>query len=79
MPLYEYRCEECATVFEQRRSMAEVDRVAVCPTCASLLTWRIVSAAAVIGGSRSVETPQPADSRRAHRAGCSCCTPVFRR
>jgi len=26
MPLYEYKCDECATVFEQRRAMADADR-----------------------------------------------------
>lgn len=33
MPLYEYQCEECATCFEQRRSMADADNVAVYPVC----------------------------------------------
>jgi putative FmdB family regulatory protein len=79
MPLYDYRCEECATVFEQRRSIAEMDRAAVCPTCSSLLTQRILTAASLVGGTRLAETTQPAASGKAHRAGCACCTPVIRR
>ena len=52
MPLYEYRCEECVTRFEQRRSMADADNVAVCPVCASLLTTRVISAAVWMGAAR---------------------------
>jgi putative FmdB family regulatory protein len=50
MPLYEYQCEECASRFEERRSMIDADRAAVCPICDSLLTRRVPSA----GGERVV-------------------------
>jgi putative FmdB family regulatory protein len=31
MPLYDYRCTTCDTVYEARRSMADADHPAVCP------------------------------------------------
>ena len=76
MPLYEYRCEECATRFEQRRSMADADKAAVCPVCASLLTTRLLSTVAVIGAGRASEPSQTTTSQQSHRSGCRCCIPV---
>ena len=31
MPLYDYRCRTCGTVYEQRRAMSEADLAATCP------------------------------------------------
>ena len=31
MPLYDYRCRTCGTVFEERRPMAGADAPATCP------------------------------------------------
>jgi putative FmdB family regulatory protein len=31
MPVYEFRCETCNTVFEERRAMADADAPVVCP------------------------------------------------
>lgn len=75
MPLYEYRCDECYTVFEQRRQMTDADEVAVCPACSSLLTTRVLGAFAVIGKKRS-STPPQQTKRRSHRVGCPCCVPA---
>jgi putative FmdB family regulatory protein len=79
MPLYEYRCEECAARFEQRRSMADVDKAAVCPICTSLLTTRVISAAAWIGNDRTEKRDVPATNGKTHRAGCACCAPIRKR
>ncbi|NDJ61173.1 MAG: zinc ribbon domain-containing protein [Chloroflexi bacterium] len=76
MPLYDYRCEECHTVFELRRSMADVEKAAVCPACDSLLTTRLLSTVAVLGTGRSSEPPQPTSTHKTHRMGCPCCTPI---
>ena len=32
MPIYEYRCTTCASVYEERRPMADADAPATCPT-----------------------------------------------
>jgi putative FmdB family regulatory protein len=79
MPLYEYRCEECAAHFEQRRSMADADNVAVCPICASLLTTRVISATAWIGSGHTERRAAPITRGKTHRAGCGCCVPVRKR
>jgi putative FmdB family regulatory protein len=31
MPLYDFRCRTCDTVFEERRPMAQADAPATCP------------------------------------------------
>ena len=33
MALYEYRCADCGTEFEQRKPMREADSPAECPSC----------------------------------------------
>jgi putative FmdB family regulatory protein len=76
MPLYEYQCEECYTVFEKRRSMADADKAAICPTCNSLLTTRQLSVVAVIGAGHSSEPAQPTPTYKSHRMGCPCCMPI---
>jgi putative FmdB family regulatory protein len=78
MPLYEYQCEECASRFEQRRAIADADQV-VCPVCDSLLTTRIISAAAWIGSSRADQSDRRAITATTHRAGCACCVPARKR
>ncbi|MBN1872815.1 MAG: zinc ribbon domain-containing protein [Anaerolineae bacterium] len=35
MPIYEYRCQECGTPFEARRSMRDADTPIACPKCGS--------------------------------------------
>lgn len=73
MPCYDYRCAECATIFEQRRSIANADDPAVCPVCASLLTERLLSTITMLGTSApsADQPPRP----KAHRVECRCCTP----
>ncbi|MBN1287586.1 MAG: zinc ribbon domain-containing protein [Anaerolineae bacterium] len=43
MPIYEYRCPECGTVFSERRRMSEADGPVECPSCASQAPSRILS------------------------------------
>jgi putative FmdB family regulatory protein len=43
MPVYEYRCDECHERFEMRRSYAESDAPAACPTCHQPRTHRLLS------------------------------------
>ena len=78
MPLYEYRCEECYTVFEKRRSMSDADKTTICPACDSLLTTRMLSTFNVTRDVRKSETPKPTP-KRSHRAGCPCCVPMRKR
>lgn len=51
MPMYEYRCSECGSQYEQLRRMSEADRDLKCPKCGSADVARQVSACAVRGSS----------------------------
>jgi putative FmdB family regulatory protein len=51
MPLYEYRCRECGTIFEHLVSFSESDRVFACPRCDSRETEKQVSTVASFGAS----------------------------
>lgn len=51
MPMYEYRCSECGSKYEQLRRMSEADRDLKCPKCGSEQVARQFSACAVRGGS----------------------------
>lgn len=72
MPLYEYRCLDCDTVFEQRRPMAEADTGAVCPgghTRAKRLLAMFASARS--GGSGS-PSPMTMGGGGGCGTGCGC-------
>lgn len=43
MPIYEYRCTDCDTQFDQRRAYAQADAPAQCPRCQSEHSRRLIS------------------------------------
>jgi len=43
MPIYEYRCNECAEAFEKFLRFSEADRTPVCPKCQSQDTHKKLS------------------------------------
>ena len=51
MPLYDYRCQECGHLFEQRHGWDE--HAAACPACASASVQRQLPTFAVIGRAGS--------------------------
>ncbi len=74
VPLYEYRCLDCDTVFEQRRPMAEADTGIVCPD-GHARTKRLL---AMFASSRSGSSPSmssamaPAPSGGGCGSSCGC-------
>ncbi len=52
MPIYEYRCPDCGTQFEEIRSSRDTSDVE-CPTCGAKKAERLLSGFAVGGGSGS--------------------------
>ena len=63
MPLYEYRCNDCRTVFEVLRPMAQRELTAVCPSCESRASMPLISRVALqSGGAEAV----------AGGGGCAC-------
>ncbi len=52
MPLYEYRCQECNTLFEALVSLSRENKDAKrCPNCGSTNVVKLLSAAAVRTGT----------------------------
>ena len=53
MAIYEYRCKKCSHEYEQRRSMADMDKRRACPECRSRAVERKLNMSfAVVGISR---------------------------
>lgn len=69
MPIYEYRCEACETVFShffRSVRVAEEGAVPPCPECESVKVQRLVSAVALLTGDpvaeareREASLPEP--------------------
>lgn len=79
MPIYDYSCAECGP-FEARAAMADFDKPHDCPCCAAPARRAMLTAPLLANmdagrrrahatNERSVDSP-----RRAHGAGCSCCS-----
>jgi putative FmdB family regulatory protein len=68
MPIYEYRCQECSSMFEVLTSFAERDRGQACPRCESLRTRVMVSSFAMAGSGDS----EPVDFGASAGGGCAC-------
>jgi putative FmdB family regulatory protein len=85
MPVYEYLCAECGP-FTQMRPMAECDLPSDCPRCAREVprvmltaphcsTLSAQSRLAHATNERSAHAPRTLSSlKRAHGAGCACCS-----
>lgn len=43
MPVYEYRCQKCGSVFELLRRMQDADLDLICPDCRSVEVKRLLS------------------------------------
>ena len=69
MPLYEYQCHDCATVFETLRPMSQADAPAPCEQCGSEHTNRMLSRLAAIysGGSTAAGASHSS-------SGCGSCS-----
>lgn len=64
MPYYEFFCDDCRDVFEERRKMSESDDPAPCPTCGREAR-RVISLVNAITGSSGQ------GARSGHGCGCS--------
>ncbi len=47
MPIYTYRCENCATQFEQRQSFTDAP-LTVCPTCNQSQLRKVITPAGIV-------------------------------
>jgi putative FmdB family regulatory protein len=74
MPLYEYRCNDCAAVYELLRPMADREVAAVCPSCESRASMPLISRVAIHAGSGASEaSSMPSGGGGCcGGGGCSC-------
>ncbi len=49
MPMYEYRCRKCGSLFEKLRRLGEADAEVKCPHCRSSVVDRQLSTFATSG------------------------------
>lgn len=72
MPLYDYKCEQCQTVFEVRATIKEkeVGLEPECPVCHGKQTQQIITAGLVIRGGGSAGFSMPGCGPG---AGPGCC------
>jgi putative FmdB family regulatory protein len=68
VPLYEYRCNDCAAVYEVMRPMAERELAAVCPRCESRASMPLISRVGMLVGGQTGTSDRPGPS-----AGGGCC------
>jgi putative FmdB family regulatory protein len=68
VPLFEYRCGECASVFEVLRPMADRELAAVCPRCESRASMPLISRFAALTPVRTAAGPEVTGG-----AGGGCC------
>lgn len=66
MPIYEYRCKDCATEFETLVSSAAVDS-ATCPSCGAGQPKRLMSVIAGMGGGQVEMAPSACGSGACER------------
>ena len=73
MPLYEFRCKKCTTVFERLCRMGENGKTVACTTCGARSPQRLMSvcSARVSGGSNG---ESHASSRCSGCASHNCAT-----
>ena len=67
VPVYEYRCNDCRSVFEVLRPMAERELAAVCPGCESRASMPLISRVALNASGPSEPSRAPSSG-----GGCAC-------
>ena len=75
MPRYDFECSDCDVVFEEKVSLAELDKAVECPLCQSMDTKKSIGIPMIFKKKNSQSSngiSQNATPRR-HRSGCPCC------
>jgi putative FmdB family regulatory protein len=72
MPVYEYRCPDCAHLFEKLVSFAEAGRDVNCPACGTQAS-KLLSTFAAIGVAGGSATTAPAGPSGGGCCGGGCC------
>lgn len=73
MPVYEYRCPDCTSLFEKRVSFADAERDAPCPSCGASARKLLSTFAAIGVAGGSAPDAQAAPSGGGGCCGGGCC------
>ena len=78
MPTYQFRCPECSTSFEEKRTFARAADPAKCPTCQGERAAKVFSSAMFFApGSAAKAMLEPKTPAKrvpmAHGSDCPCC------
>jgi putative FmdB family regulatory protein len=67
MPMYEFECKDCDSIFVQKRPFAEAHKTADCPECSGANTRKRLTAVAFISsGPGTIPVPM------SNGGGCGC-------
>jgi putative FmdB family regulatory protein len=69
MPVYDYRCTECGTLYDVYHKVREVKEDVICPSCESLEHTKLMSVASVAVSAGSSASAAP----RGCEMGGECC------
>ncbi len=75
MPRYDFECSDCDVVFEEKVSLADLEKAVECPLCESLNTKRTIGMPMIFKkqNSQSSNVASQNTTRRRHRSSCPCC------
>lgn len=80
MPTYAFRCPDCATTFEERRTFARSDDPVTCPTCGGGAAAKRMGTPMVfrkgVAARALLEAPgrAPLPVASSHAGDCPCCS-----
>jgi putative FmdB family regulatory protein len=83
VPLYAFRCPDCATAFDERRPFARADDPATCPGCGgtgaskqfgSPMVFQRGAAGRAILAEAGTRAARAATTSSGHAGGCPCCS-----
>jgi putative FmdB family regulatory protein len=72
MPIYAFRCPDCSTEYEERRSYQSIDDKAVCPTCNGERVQRLLSIPVFIRGRSSIPVGVGGGCACSAGGACAC-------
>lgn len=73
MPIYEYRCPQCGTIFEQRRSFSQADDPTPCPACDNPKAERLLSRFMIATGGNGSAGAGVSKCSACARSSCAGC------
>ena len=74
MPLYEYKCLDCETLFDALRGMSEADDPITCPQCGGEETQRVISLFSAVGDQGIIAGEGSSCASCSPSASCATCS-----